>query len=84
VHKKFLMKAAGCNLALLMRSLHGSGKPRAAHDRVSKVIFAFLVLMNALDALWPSPSANFRDRDRFSCRPRHSCRIIGVRRKPVV
>src|SRR5208337_4091460 len=29
VHKKFLIQAAGCNLALLMRSLYGSGKPRA-------------------------------------------------------
>ena len=34
VHKKFLIQAAACNLALLMRSMYGSGKPRAAHDRV--------------------------------------------------
>ena len=33
VHKKFLIQAAACNLALLMRSTYGSGKPRAAHDR---------------------------------------------------
>ena len=29
VHKKFLIQAAACNLALLMRSKYGSGKPRA-------------------------------------------------------
>jgi hypothetical protein len=34
VHKKLLIQAAACNLALLLRSQHGSGKPRAAHDRV--------------------------------------------------
>lgn len=34
VHKKFRIQAAARNLALLMRSLYGSGKPRAAQDRV--------------------------------------------------
>ena len=29
VHKKLLIQAAACNLALLMRSMYGSGKPRA-------------------------------------------------------
>ena len=33
VHKKLLIQAAACNLALLMRSVYGSGKPKAAHDR---------------------------------------------------
>ena len=47
VHKKFLMQAAACNLALLMRSLYGSGKPRAAHERVIEVVFAFLAIMKA-------------------------------------
>src|SRR6476646_284095 len=31
VHKKLLVQAAACNLALLMRSIYGAGKPRAAH-----------------------------------------------------
>jgi transposase len=35
-HKKFLLQAAACNLALLMRSLYGNGKPRAAHDRAKE------------------------------------------------
>ena len=32
VHKKLLIQAAACNLALLMRTMYGAGKPRAAHD----------------------------------------------------
>src|ERR1700756_1828014 len=34
VHKKFLIQAAACDLALLMLSSYGSGKPRAAHTVV--------------------------------------------------
>src|SRR5262245_37926876 len=44
VHKKLLIQAAACNLALLMRLRHGSGKPRAAHDRLAGLILAFWVL----------------------------------------
>jgi transposase len=84
VHKKFLMQAAACNLALLMRSLYGSGKPRAAHDAVIEVVFAFLVIMKASEALCVSRSANFRDRDRFSSGPKHACWIIVVPRKPAI
>jgi transposase len=55
VHKKFLLQAAACNLALLMRSLYGSGKPRAAHDLGAAAIFAilaFLRTVNDLSRLW--------------------------------
>ena len=69
VHKKFLIQAVGCNLALLMRSLYGSGKPRAAHERVLELLFTFLALMKVLDGLRPSEWAKIRHRDRFSCRP---------------
>lgn len=48
VHKKLLIQAAACNLALLLRSLHGAGKPRAAHDLKSAAILAFLRLTIAL------------------------------------
>ena len=44
-HKKFLLQAAACNLALLLRSLHGAGKPKAAHDRAKEAIFAVLAFM---------------------------------------
>ena len=58
VHKKLLVQAAACNLALLMRSLHGAGKPRAAHDRTIKAVFAILAFMRAIDAFWPPWSMN--------------------------
>jgi hypothetical protein len=50
VHKKLLLQAAACNLALLMRSLHGAGKPRAAHDRVVEAIFAILAFLKAMES----------------------------------
>ena len=49
VHKKFLIQAAACNLALLMRSTYGSGKPRAAHDAITKAILTILAVMTALE-----------------------------------
>ncbi len=45
VHKKLLIQAAACNLALLMRLRHGCGKPKAAHDRLAGLIFALWVLV---------------------------------------
>ena len=41
VHKKLLIQAAACNLALLMRSLYGAGKPRAAHDGLAELFLRF-------------------------------------------
>jgi hypothetical protein len=38
---KELGQAAACNLALLPRSLHGAGKPRAAHDLKSATLSLF-------------------------------------------
>jgi transposase len=49
VHKKFLIQAAACNLALLMRSRYGSGKPRAAHDAVVDAILTILAVMTAVE-----------------------------------
>ena len=47
VHKRLLIQAAACNLALLLRSLYGVGKPRAAHDRNAEAVLAFLGLILA-------------------------------------
>jgi len=58
VHKKLLLQAAACNLALLLRSYYGAGKPRAAHDRIVEAIFAILVFMRTVEALWRPRSAN--------------------------
>lgn len=49
VHKKFLIQAAACNLALLLRSRHGSGKPRAAHDRAAEVILIIFAVLKAVE-----------------------------------
>lgn len=49
VHKKLLIQAAACNLALLMRSMHGAGKPKAAHDRLRTAVFAVLAFLNAVE-----------------------------------
>ena len=74
VHKKLLIQAAACNLALLMRSLHGAGKPRAAHDRWGQLTFAILRLYSALIAICQSEFAFLEaralrlDRRRFSHR----------------
>jgi transposase len=51
VHKKLLLQAAACNIALLLRSFYGVGKPRAAHDRVFQAISMFLAIMSALQDL---------------------------------
>ena len=53
VRKKFLIQAAACNLALLLRSRHGSGKPRAAHDRAGEVILTiWAVVKTVQDMFW--------------------------------
>jgi transposase len=48
VHKKFLLQAAACNLALLIRSMYGAGKPKAAHDRAMAAIFAILAVLKVV------------------------------------
>jgi transposase len=65
VHKKFLLQAAACNLALLMRSKHGAGKPRAAHDRAVEAILVFLAIMKAISDLLMRWSAKSLDQPRF-------------------
>jgi hypothetical protein len=44
VHKTPLLPASACNLAPLLRSLHGAGKPKSAHDLKSAAILAHLGL----------------------------------------
>jgi transposase len=70
VHKKLLLQAAACNLALLMRSFYGAGKPRAAHDRIIEVVFAILAFMSAVKGSSRPWSANFRNPQRQAHRVR--------------
>jgi hypothetical protein len=58
VHKKFLIQAAACNLALLMRSTYGSGKPRAAHNGVVDAILTILAVIKAIGDIFTPWSAN--------------------------
>ena len=69
VHKKLLVQAAACNLALMMRSIYGAGKPRAAHDRSVEAIFAILALIRVLESVWEPGWANSDEL------PRHSHRL---------
>jgi transposase len=84
VHKKFLIQAAACNLALLMRSMYGSGKPRAAHDAVVDAILTFLTVIKAVEDLftpWPANSYNETPVSRRS----ECCRqLFQSVRKPTV
>src|SRR6266536_705951 len=63
VHKKFLIQAAACNLALLLRSRYGSGKPRAAHDGAAKAFLMIFAVLKTAEDLFGSPSAFFRSFD---------------------
>ena len=45
VHKRLVLQAAACNLALRMRARLGAGKPKAASDCVNGVLLAILVLI---------------------------------------
>jgi hypothetical protein len=42
VHKKLLIQAAACNLALLMRSMYGTGKPKRHMIASAKPFLRFL------------------------------------------
>ena len=65
VHKKLLIQAAACNLALMLRAKYGSGKPKAAHDAVREAVFVFLwaVIVLSDDS---GPQRDFRTLCRHS------------------
>jgi transposase len=42
VHKKLLVQAAACNLALLLHSMLGAGTPKGLQDRMAALLFALL------------------------------------------
>ena len=72
VHKKLLIQAAACNLALLMRSIYGAGKPRAAHEQAIEAVFAILAFMEAITSIlepWCTNSGDqARETHRFAYR----------------
>jgi transposase len=70
-HKKLLIQAAACNLALLMRTLYGAGKPKAAQDRRGEPVFAILWMYSILTALCAPQSLSSGDP---GWRPHRRCR----------
>ena len=79
VHKKLLLQAAACNLALLLRFYYGAGKPRAAHDRTSEAVFAvfiILALMRAVKSSSPLCYANSGSQRRQARRVRTHSRLF--------
>ena len=82
IHKKLLLQAAACNLALLMRSLYGAGKPRAAHDRVVVAIFAILAFLKATESvseLWLHHPGTVKRQTSFSPHSHVFCRLAENR-----
>lgn len=82
VHKKLLIQAAACNLALLMRSIYGAGKPKAAHDELGKAVFAILALIRALEAVCDPGQMNSTDQSRnFRRSHRHPLTCSSPRKR---
>src|ERR1017187_203183 len=77
VHKKFLIQAAACNLALLMRSKHGAGKPRAAHNRAAEAIFAILAFITLITCRFKACCADLHDQFRAHVDHYTAVRFIG-------
>ncbi len=84
VHKKLLIQAAACNLALLMRSWYGSGKPRAAHDKVVDAILTILAVLKAVEGTFTAPRPTLYRKLRFSRRSdRPHLHFSAGRKRPV-
>src|SRR6185436_13599175 len=76
-HKKFLIQAAACNLALLMRSTHGSGKPRAAHDRAAEAFLMILAVMKTVEDTFATALAFFHSLDSVFRLSQDECLILA-------
>ena len=57
VHKKLLLQAAACNLALLLRTKHGAGTPRGLAEAEKRLWALILALLEALKALRAASTA---------------------------
>ena len=88
VHKKLLLQAAACNLALLLRTKHGAGTPRGLVE-AEKALFGLILAL--LGGLKPFPdestdrSSRRRRCDRFRraatrnrCSPCRRSKIEGL------
>jgi transposase len=64
VHKRLLLQAAACNLALLLRKMMGAGTPRALHDMVARLLFILVRLLSTINPI-PLPLCSL-----LACRSR--------------
>ena len=64
VAKRYLLQAAGANLALVMRALYGRGTPRGWADRAQEALLALLGSVSALLHWWSAPRRSMLG---FSC-----------------
>lgn len=81
VHKKLLIQAAACNLALLLRSLYGAGKPKAAHDQTQSAAFAILTLISALESVFAPQAVNYAELSHNSRQSNDKHRTCRLRSK---
>jgi transposase len=84
VHKKFLIQAAACNLALLMRSTYGSGKPRAAHDWAVDAILTILAVIKAVEDVFAVWSVYSHGGVRVLRRSERGCQVFRRAQKPTL
>src|SRR6202044_2702327 len=75
VHKKLLLQAASCNLALLMRKPYGQGKPKPAPDRLAELICGILWLQSFPMAVREVQQSCWRSQYSSRNPPRRSSRI---------
>lgn len=84
VHKKLLLQAAACNLALLLRTKHGAGTPRGlaeAEKGLCTLISALLEALKALGATSTAPVDRKRRTDRVRpARARNRCASHRLRK----
>jgi hypothetical protein len=77
VHKKLLIQAAACNLAQMLRARYGSGKPKAAHDKIDEVIFVYIWLIIGIRGLGervrPTVTSGAKKRRRLAKLHRYGC-----------
>ena len=55
VHKRLLLQAAACNLALLLRKMIGAGTPRALQDLVGRLLLILLRLISTINVISVPP-----------------------------
>jgi transposase len=84
VQKKLLLQAAACNLALILRTMLGSGTPRGYTDRLVTFLFVILWALRAELALGKAPaSVPDGPPSSWPLEPMASNSILRCRKRPI-